>query len=363
MANEGAMEPQALRRLRQVWPWPGLPEGAKDVLVPPELSFEETQTLRRRPLSSDGDAVPEAIASGPVALLGRERDLDDGRLWLRLAWLDGDNRTQCHLAPRTMLGKRQPDDDAVAAGLPVLLGKRRALAEVLARWETMNRSRGTLPTLVRTGRPGWVTTAYAVMVFALPAGVLAAAPGDARMVTLDANRAPLLDLYKPAGAFEEEREAVMELLVRFPRTAWVLGHGAAAIGMRWWRQSGILDVSGYAVEIVSDRTGVGKSFAISTALVPWGSPNALRPFVGTEYGLAELLYQHSDLPLALQEAQAEQKADPGAVIHALADGGSRLQGHRQGGCDLASGSTACCCWRTTRQLSDRHRRRASRRGC
>ncbi|MCL6562450.1 MAG: DUF927 domain-containing protein [Firmicutes bacterium] len=205
-----------------------------------------------------------------------------------------------------------------------------ALMEALEKWARFIVRQGAMPRRRRIGQPGWAADERGTAVFALPDEVLGAAPRDRDWVAFDPHRAPAARVYTARGGFEEEQDAIAALLVHFPRTAWLLGHAAAAPLVRWLCEAGCLDVSGYVVEVVSDRTGVGKSFAVGAALAPWGAPT-LRFLDATDYGLQEYLRQHSDLPSAFQEAQANPRLRPESLVHTLADAGGRLQGRRNGG--------------------------------
>ncbi|MCL6562451.1 MAG: DUF927 domain-containing protein [Firmicutes bacterium] len=319
MANVNAMEPQVLRRLGEVWPWPGLPEEARDVPVPPDLRLAEdgTWALRGGADGAGGAAAWRQIAAGPVALVGIEEDVDDHGLWLRLAWLNAEGRTECHAVPRPALGRRRPAAVAMAQGLPALLTRWAELADVLIQWEALAQLHRALPRRWRVGRPGWVETSRGI-VFAAPGGMLGGqsqpvAPPDPRPGS-DA----LWDGLGVAGRWEDERESMRRLLEGRPWLAWAMGHAAAAAGMRWWRRAGVTTLFGYVAALPDEQ-------AATAALAPWGDPRILWPFRGTERGLAEALRARPDLPTAFAAPRPLGRPELSVLAEAVLEGGFRAR--------------------------------------
>ncbi|MCL6562544.1 MAG: DUF927 domain-containing protein [Firmicutes bacterium] len=242
--------------------------------------------------------------------------------------------------PHGALGGRTPPADLGNLGAPILAGRWPQLGEYLTR---MARANG--PAIPRTPivqHTGWVWPAGpgGVVRFAMPGRTITAAPGDPP-VALHAPHQPRLEAYASAGDLAGERETVARILAEpaFQRLVWVLGHAAAAPWARLLADAGVIDVTGWAVEVVSAATGTGKTLSLLAAMLPWGRPaDLVRPWWGTEYALTAFLAARRDLPVAMQEAQMNQSGRAGRdalgvaqVIHALADGGGKLQGRRDGG--------------------------------
>jgi hypothetical protein len=143
--------------------------------------------------------------------------------------------------------------------------------------------------------------------------------------------------FSVAGKKEEECDVLVDTMFKYPQLAFAIGFAAASWLFRPLKLKGSIKMSGLATEYVTTATNTGKSSTVEAAFAPFGSPaEALRMFEGTQLGISEKLLARSDLPVPYQETQEAKKAqgnyaDPGMLLHSIADGGGKERAKRGGG--------------------------------
>lgn len=141
------------------------------------------------------------------------------------------------------------------------------------------------------------------------------------------------------GSLDEEFGVFIRVARDHPKAGFLAGCAASAPYLRTLRRAGVLDIDSFVAETADDRGGTGKTTTMQYAALPWGGLDLIRTGGMTEYAATSMAATQSDLPLYWQELQASMShkgkggnfASLPGIIHALADGGTKGQGKRDGG--------------------------------
>jgi len=160
--------------------------------------------------------------------------------------------------------------------------------------------------------------------------------GNIRFINDITTKTEIESLSEAKGNIAKEQKYLCQAIMNWSKVATLIGTAAAASLVRLAKASEAIDLFSFVVEIVSDQTSVGKSTALSIAYAPWGSPKSVRTFNGTNFGMSKMIEILSDIPVLFQEAQAGERGrgnsiDVESFLHAIADGGGKIQGSQAGG--------------------------------
>lgn len=321
--------------------WPGAPQETHGMRVP--RGFVLNSTVVQEVVTKRGETYAVDITTSPLIVSSLAIDVNSGKESLELAFLRCRSVVR-RIIPRDICFSSKKILDYAADGLPIVPGEERGLTKYLGRFEAENRDfleGGLLAST--TNRCGWhVRNGEAY--FALPSGTISASGNDAIKLSAQGETGIQLTIdIGVRGSIEAEATTMERSLTMWPRLAWVVGHAAATPLLRPLAGAGALDVNGYVYETVSDQTGRTKSGGLRLAYAPWGSPRAVRLLWGTTLGVLRYIEARSDLPVPMQEAQADDTQHGmgknaisiAQVIHSIADGGTKLQGAKEGGTKAA----------------------------
>lgn len=196
--------------------------------------------------------------------------------------------------------------------------------------------RNTIPEFIVANHCGWLRLNDNTWVFLFPDTDYTI--GTTNIFVVSQVQQKVVEMYTVAGTLQEEAIIMADAMQLESQLAWTVGHAAASIWLRRLNALGLMDVRGYGVEVVSDKTGQGKTFAVRIALMPWQTPDPqLADF--SSAGAINWLAESNDLPHGIQETQDFQAgvnasynaANWVTIVQGLSDNGGSIRGTAEGG--------------------------------
>lgn len=315
--------------------WSDAPEDQTDLPLPPNYVYDKKTGRIDATIVKKDAIIAKTITRQPTYVSGVSEDLNTGQREVVVStrtptgsWID------YHMPPAHFHDVKKVAEFANHRGSvvdPRLLGK--YLEESYGMWCGLEKH-----PQYSTQQMGWCRDSQSGdMVYVFPERSI----GVPHYVTLDLpsrTHSMLQSMFSVKGSGVTEQDHILRAINLWPKLAATVGAAASAALVRITKESEIADLFGYFFEIVSDQTGVGKSTALGMAFAPWGATNSVRLLWGTNYALQQYIQMLADAPSLFQESQADKTAgkgsnslDPEMLLHAVGDGGGKLQGAKEGG--------------------------------
>ncbi|GEO26869.1 hypothetical protein AAC03nite_26540 [Alicyclobacillus acidoterrestris] len=330
-AVKAVAEREAAELLTKTWSvgefWPDAPESDLEIPVPPGYQGDE-DGVKRVIFTSQGGLGTEAVSSQPTYMAGIREDFATGEVKSVIR-----TRTRQY-GWITIVEDPSIFDDKKSTSLL----KRRYCSFIDPISFGRYCSEGhDLVTSVFGFQPDMSTTRLGWHVKGDIAGFVFPDVSYAPFPLHFDGDSSLAREFSTTGTIREECDVIMVTMFQYPKLAFAMGVAAAAWLLRPLKLKGAIDLRGFATEYVTTATNTGKSTTVEAAFAPFGSPSeAVRMFEGTQLGVSEKLLARSDLPIPYQETQETKKAkgnyaDPGMLLHSIADGGGKEMAKRGGG--------------------------------
>lgn len=301
------------------------PPEAADLLVPEDYTLTPTNTYWLK--SYNGVRVPHPVATAPILILGRLRDIETGDEHLRLAW-PRDGWQQLVESRATLMNGPELVKKLAGKGFPVNSGSAGNIARYLDAFEQANLEQLPLERVSRhlgwqgdRGKYGflWGQTHLASHIDGTPVTFRGASTGDEQIARG----------FRTGGSIEGWINGIAPI-ARYPKA--LLGFYAAFVPPLL----DILDCPNFIVDW-SARTSTGKTTVLRIAASVAGNPNedATDSVVGT-WDTTRVAVERrcgllTGLPVILDDTKkAKKPADVGDILYGIASGQGRQRGNLEG---------------------------------
>lgn len=323
----GAIWGNELDPIMQAWPLPTPEQGwvvhPQGIAKPGTIGFDGTQELY-------------PILYMPVLITGLGHDATDTASLVRLTWRTMHGWMHRWIPRKTIMMVNKVGETLADLDIDFAPNQTKYLPDWFQDQQNAI-GRNTLPEFIVIKHCGWLRLHNGnTWVFLFPDTDYTI--GTTNISVVSQVQQEVAEMYTVAGTLQEEADIMADAMHLEPQLAWAVGHAAASIWLRRLNALGLMDVRGYGVEVVSDKTGQGKTFAVRVALMPWQKPDPrLADF--SNAGAISWLAESNDLPHGIQETQDFQAgvnasynaANWVTIVQGLSDNGGSIRGTAEGG--------------------------------
>ncbi len=324
--------------------WPEAPKELRQWPLPLDGKFDANPRGVARLIGEDpltGEKIMAPVSYVPMMITGGAEPLDtDGEGWIQLLWQSGWEWKSVWLPRKQLMSVKNAPDTLNTLNIRVAHDEIKAVLKWLELTEQTGMRSGVWADQHLTNTLGWkrVQDTWGFMFPERWIGVELPGGNENVVFWAKGHGTAGADLFKVQGDIAEESRLLADILREIPQFAWLLGHGAATPLLR--RLSGLHvtgNLNGYVVELASAQSSTGKTSMTALALSPWRSSEIPLAQYSSTFALEQQLLETNDLPVAIQELQADQKSkvDWSSVVHMVAEKGGRMRGQKNGGYTVA----------------------------
>jgi uncharacterized protein (DUF927 family) len=236
------------------------PPGPKDMQIPMGWYLNETGVHQYK-YREDEKEVLKRVASTPVILTGRMKDLATEAEWLEIQW-HREGRWQREIIERQTISNRNRIVSLSEKGFPVTSTNAKALVDYLAEFESLNLS--FLPVEIVSTHLGWQDGGEKGFLLGKK-HINGLSDLDIRFRPLNVGDAQISDAFTTKGSFKDWISCITPIQ-KYPKVLALFYASFAAPLLE------ILKAPNFIVDL-SSGTSEGKTIALRIAASIWGNPD------------------------------------------------------------------------------------------